>query len=310
MSAQSPAVARLRLRHALRSARESSDYTQEQVASELDWSLSKVIRIENGTVRMTVTDVRALMQLYGIDDASEMSEMESLVRASRQRSWWTQYGSEVMSGRFATYIGLEDGASALAMYQALVVPGLLQTEAYARAVDRRAAHARGGHPQPRDVSRHPAAPPGERAPAQGPAADPRGARRGRAAPHQRRRRGAARRSCCTWSRWAPRRTSTCGCCRCPAGIHTMESTFVLLSFPFGRGRRLPGDEQRARGDPDRGQFLDRGEVAAPYRDTFTMLTGAAPERGRLAGVHRQGRRRAPLITTCRSAAACGINSAA
>ncbi|WP_155369884.1 helix-turn-helix domain-containing protein [Catellatospora vulcania] len=274
MSAQSPAVARLRLRHALRSAREGSDYTQEQVASELEWSLSKVIRIENGTVRMTVTDVRALMQLYGIDDASEMSEMESLVRASRQRSWWTQYGSEVMSGRFATYIGLEDGASALAMYQALVVPGLLQTEAYARAVIaglRMPEEDTRNHETYLDIRlRRQENVLQRKDPPQIHAVLDEavlrringgvGVQRDQllhlvslgAAPH-------------IHLRVLPLST----------GIHTMESTFVLLSFPFGEDVVYLELNSALAGDPDRGQFLDRGEVAAPYRDTFTMLTGAA-----------------------------------
>ncbi len=274
-TAQSPAVARLRLRHALRSARESSEYTQEQVATELEWSLSKVIRIENGSVRMTVTDVRALMQLYGIDDATEVSQMESLVRTSRQRSWWTQYNSEILSGRFATYIGLEDGATGLSVYQSLVIPGLLQTEAYAKAVIaalRMPDEGTRGHESSYlDIrlrrQRHVLQrddPPQIHA-----VLDEAVLRRINgsvqvqreqlhhlvelgAAPHIR-------------LQVLP----------LASGIHAMEGTFVLLSFPVGEDVVYLELNSALAGDPDRGQFLDRGEVAAPYRDTFDKLVGVA-----------------------------------
>jgi transcriptional regulator with XRE-family HTH domain len=128
-----PTSGRLRLRSALRSARESMGLTQQEVADAMDWSLSKVIRIEKGTVSVSTNDVRALLQLYGIDDSRQIGELVELARAARRRAWWAEYKSAIPP-HFAALIGLEAEANIHKYFQPVVMPGLLQTEAYARVV--------------------------------------------------------------------------------------------------------------------------------------------------------------------------------
>jgi transcriptional regulator with XRE-family HTH domain len=107
--------------------------TQEQVAEAMDWSLSKVIRIETGGVGISTSDLRQLLQLYGIDDPTEVSELVELARVGRQRPWWTRY-KDVIPGGYLSYIGLEDESSALRCVNPVGMPGLLQTEEFARAL--------------------------------------------------------------------------------------------------------------------------------------------------------------------------------
>jgi transcriptional regulator with XRE-family HTH domain len=123
----------LRLRTALRTAREATRLTQQQVADAMDWSLSKVIRIEKGTVSVSTNDVRALLQLYGVRDGRQVADLVELARAARKKAWWTAYRNEVPA-HFGELIGLEAEASAHKYFQPIAVPGLLQTRAYARAV--------------------------------------------------------------------------------------------------------------------------------------------------------------------------------
>ena len=130
---QNPVVGRKRLRIALRRAREASGRTQEQVADAMDWSLSKVIRIETGAVSVSVNDVRALLNLYSVMDKTRVAEIIELARVARLRPWWYAYRDHY-SQAFQSYLDLEAGAKLLKFWQPSIVPGLLQTEAYARAV--------------------------------------------------------------------------------------------------------------------------------------------------------------------------------
>ncbi|MCP2325035.1 transcriptional regulator with XRE-family HTH domain [Hamadaea flava] len=132
-----PTIARRRLSQALRAARDDTGRTQEQAADALDWSISKMIRIENGKTKPTVTDVKALLQLYGVTEATEIAEFVDLARATRQRSWWAEYRDQLPAG-YAEYVALESDASSLSFFQPLAVPGLLQTPEYARAILRTA----------------------------------------------------------------------------------------------------------------------------------------------------------------------------
>lgn len=136
--ATGPTVARRRLRTALRAAREHAGRTQEQAAELLDWSLSKLIRIEAGTVGVSTTDLRAMLQLYEVSDAAEVTQLVSLARTARQRDWLRPYREHIPPG-YAAYIGLEREASALYFFQPLIIPGILQTEAYSDQVIRNTA---------------------------------------------------------------------------------------------------------------------------------------------------------------------------
>ncbi|WP_281384891.1 helix-turn-helix domain-containing protein [Micromonospora polyrhachis] len=128
-----PKVGRRKLRSAIRRAREASGLTQEQVATAMDWSLSKLIRIEAGYVSISTNDVKALLLHYQVTDPAEVAELVSLARVARQRTWWSQYRDSVPPAYFS-YIGLEAEASGLSFYQSVGMPGLLQTPEYAQAV--------------------------------------------------------------------------------------------------------------------------------------------------------------------------------
>ena len=129
----SPTASRRRLRTLLRRARDASGLTQERVAEEMDWSLSKIIRIETGGVGISTSDLRQLLQLYAITDPGEVAYLVELARVGRQRPWWTRY-RDVLPPGYLAYVGLEDESSALRMVAPAGLPGLLQTEDYANAI--------------------------------------------------------------------------------------------------------------------------------------------------------------------------------
>lgn len=128
-----PAVQGRRLRAALRHARQDAGFTQEQVADALDWSLSKVVRIESGFVRVSTTDLRALLNQYKVTDTGRVDELVAMAKASRQRPWWSAY-REFASQRYLEFVEFEHAARATLHFQPLFVPGTLQTRDYASAI--------------------------------------------------------------------------------------------------------------------------------------------------------------------------------
>jgi transcriptional regulator with XRE-family HTH domain len=128
-----PMVTRRRLRGELRRLRDEQHLGQEHVANEMEWSISKLIRIENGSVGISINDLRALLDLYGVPD-SDRGELIELARASRQRMWWSQYQKH-LAPTYLEFIGFEADASRILAFQPSIVPGLLQTEGYARAIN-------------------------------------------------------------------------------------------------------------------------------------------------------------------------------
>jgi transcriptional regulator with XRE-family HTH domain len=134
----SPAVQRRRLRAELRRARLDAGLTQDQVAAAMDWSLSKLIRIENGTVGISTNDLRAILLHYKITDESRTSELLALSRAARERSWWSTYRDSAPP-RLLQLIEYEAAAFIARSFQPLLIPGLLQTEEYARTSIRQLA---------------------------------------------------------------------------------------------------------------------------------------------------------------------------
>ena len=127
----SPTVRRRRLAMELRRLREAAELTIDEVGEKLECSASKISRIETGHVGVTPRDVRDMLEVYGIDD-DEREALVQLAREARKKGWWHAY-NEVFTGSF---VGLESDASSLHTHQALLVPGLLQTEDYTRAVIR------------------------------------------------------------------------------------------------------------------------------------------------------------------------------
>jgi transcriptional regulator with XRE-family HTH domain len=129
----SPLILRRRLRTELRTARLNKDLTQDQVAKAMEWSLSKMNRIEKAKTGISINDLRALLTLYGITDKARTEELLDLARAARQTPWWRQY-SEVAPTTLLELIDYEFAASAVSQFETIFVPGILQTEGYASAV--------------------------------------------------------------------------------------------------------------------------------------------------------------------------------
>jgi transcriptional regulator with XRE-family HTH domain len=127
----SPTVRRRRLASELRRLREAAGLTIDEVGDKLECSASKISRIETGHVGVTPRDVRDMLELYPID-SDQREALVQLAREARKKGWWHAY-NEVFTGSF---VGLESDASSLHAHQALLVPGLLQTEDYTRAVHR------------------------------------------------------------------------------------------------------------------------------------------------------------------------------
>jgi transcriptional regulator with XRE-family HTH domain len=134
VSEHSPTVRRRRLALELRRLREAARLTCEEVADHLECSASKISRVETGRVSVSPRDVRDMLELYGVPGAQRESLVQ-LARDSRQKGWWHAY-SDTMQPQMATYIGLESAASEIRIYEVSLIPGLLQTEDYARAVIR------------------------------------------------------------------------------------------------------------------------------------------------------------------------------
>ena len=107
--------------------------TQEHVAAAMDWSLSKLIRIENGSVSISTNDLKVLLDHYGIADDRRVEELVTLAKAARERSWWSVY-RDVASPQLLQFIEYQAAAMITRNFESLLIPGLLQTEEYAREV--------------------------------------------------------------------------------------------------------------------------------------------------------------------------------
>jgi hypothetical protein len=118
------------LARALRRLREEAGLTLEEAAPKLDWSTSKLGRIETAQQGVDVHGVRSMLDLYNVGGA-EWTEIIELTRGAKQRGWWHAYGLNL-----AGYVALEADAAAAYMYHLGFVPGLMQTAEYARVVFR------------------------------------------------------------------------------------------------------------------------------------------------------------------------------
>lgn len=125
-----PTVRQRRLGAELRRLRERQGPTADEIATRLGWSPSKLSRIENARIKVRVSDVRLLLELYRLEDA-HMSEILALAETAAQQGWWADY-LDALPGKFATYVALENDASVALTYATYVLPGLMQSEEYAR----------------------------------------------------------------------------------------------------------------------------------------------------------------------------------
>jgi hypothetical protein len=128
-----PTALRIALGGHLRRLREASEITREAAGYTIRASGSKISRLELGRVAFKERDVVDLLALYGVTDTEERETLLTLARQANAPGWWREYG-DVLPNWFETYLGLEQAASVIRSYEPQLVPGLLQTEDYARAI--------------------------------------------------------------------------------------------------------------------------------------------------------------------------------
>jgi transcriptional regulator with XRE-family HTH domain len=128
---RSPTVRRRELGALLRKLRTEKGLTVEQAAGQLMFSMSKLSRMETGHGAPSRRDIRDLCALYEVTDEAERKRMMNLAVEGRQAGWWQSYDLN----QFADYVGLEADAVSVKNYQSILIPGLLQTPDYARAVN-------------------------------------------------------------------------------------------------------------------------------------------------------------------------------
>jgi hypothetical protein len=131
---RSPTLRRRRLSAELRRLRDEAGLTSVQATKALEWSSGRLTKMERGEwVRPNPRDVKDLLDLYQVTDQARRCELITLAREGRERGWWHPY-KQMISPGYSTYIGLEAGAAELRAFEPVIVPGLLQTPNYARAV--------------------------------------------------------------------------------------------------------------------------------------------------------------------------------
>ncbi len=130
-----PTAGRILVGAQLRRLREQRGLTRAEAAEPIRASESKISRMELGRVGFKERDVQDLLTLYGVDDEQERAALLARVRDANATSWWHPY-SDVTPSWFQRYLGLEATAMLIRSYEVQFVPGLLQTEQYARAVVR------------------------------------------------------------------------------------------------------------------------------------------------------------------------------
>ena len=123
----SPAVRRRRLGADLRRSREQAGLTIEQVAEHMRCSASKISRLETGQIGSSPNDIREILTLFRVGEPT-LCELVEVAKETRQRGWWQRHGTVLTS----EFVAFEQAASLIRSYEAQCVPGLLQTEEYAR----------------------------------------------------------------------------------------------------------------------------------------------------------------------------------
>jgi transcriptional regulator with XRE-family HTH domain len=128
-------VLRMLLGAQLRRLRETAGISAEKAGYEIRASRSKISRMETGRVGLKLRDVEDLLTLYGVVNERDRAKVVALAGRSREPEWWTQY-NDILPDWFENYLGLESATTAIRSFETQFVPGLFQTEDYARAVTR------------------------------------------------------------------------------------------------------------------------------------------------------------------------------
>jgi transcriptional regulator with XRE-family HTH domain len=125
-------VPRRQLGRYLRDLRNRQHITVKTAATQLEWSEAKIWRIETGQTSLRSLDVEAMCRVYAAP-ADLTEALMGLAKETKAKGWWQAYG-DVIPENFDVYLGLEEAASSIAWYEPELIPGLLQTADYARAV--------------------------------------------------------------------------------------------------------------------------------------------------------------------------------
>jgi transcriptional regulator with XRE-family HTH domain len=128
-----PTVLRILLGAQLRRLREAKRITLEEAGHVIRASGSKMSRLETGRVGFKDRDIADLLTLYGVRNEQDRTSLRDLARDANAQGWWHDY-SDILPSWFEAYVGLEEAATRIRSYEIQFVPGLLQTESYARAV--------------------------------------------------------------------------------------------------------------------------------------------------------------------------------
>ncbi|WP_394358111.1 helix-turn-helix domain-containing protein [Nocardiopsis akebiae] len=119
----------------LRRLRQEKGISRHDAGYAIRASHAKISRMELGQVSFKRRDVDDLLKLYGVDRADQREALLGLVSSANAQGWWHKYG-DVLPNWFGVYVGLEEAASVIRTFEVQFVPGLLQSEDYARSVIR------------------------------------------------------------------------------------------------------------------------------------------------------------------------------
>jgi transcriptional regulator with XRE-family HTH domain len=128
-----PTLRRRRLGNALKAYRLRAGLSGEAAASAMGWDESKISRIENAKARMPPGDVAALLKVYGVEDDEVVTALENLAKDAAKQGWWQSYG-DIVALSYKDFLTLESDAESVHVYTPSLIPGLLQTGAYAREI--------------------------------------------------------------------------------------------------------------------------------------------------------------------------------
>ncbi|MEV7871729.1 helix-turn-helix transcriptional regulator [Streptomyces sp. NPDC088124] len=126
-----PTIRRRRLGSALRRLRNDAGLTLDDAARAVGWKGPKMSKIENAAQSIRPNDLAGLLKVYGVTDREVYTALDNLAKDAGKKGWWQTY-SGIVSPSYADYISLESDAETISAWSPLVIPGLLQTAAYAR----------------------------------------------------------------------------------------------------------------------------------------------------------------------------------
>jgi transcriptional regulator with XRE-family HTH domain len=128
-----PTIPRWQLGESLAHLRDAANLSQNDIATALGCSVSKVQKIEAGDVGVVRAELMLMLDTYRVADQELRNELLQLQRLGKQRGWWSKYGQ--LPAQFATFLGLESAARSIHIFEPMMITGLLQTEEYARIVE-------------------------------------------------------------------------------------------------------------------------------------------------------------------------------